>query len=278
MRHLLVTLGIVLAATVAYATWGDRPGVLGQLGAVFNATSDIEPYSSYHSYGVAEDVVIGVGRVVWGGPAALDYLGQTPMVADQVEVVSTSADDAFPSGTGAQTLEIFGHDANFDRISEVFELDGLTPKLSVNSYLRVYRSLVRSAGSLELSQGVINVTQVTDPTILFSVVNPGDNQSFDAVYTVPDGMTGFLTAWYGAESGTPPTNTTMALSYGLPGSPMILEEVWGLRSGGTDMYERNYLVPKGPLPEHTDIQVRGATTVPGHELTGGFDLLLFRTE
>ena len=76
--------------------------------------------------------------------------------------------------TGALTIEIFGLDANYNPISEVVILDGLTFVTTTKSYLRIFRGIIRSAGSTGWNIGIITVRdQDTDTTraLIDSFVN-----------------------------------------------------------------------------------------------------------
>lgn len=66
-----------------------------------------------------------------------------PTTAGQVSLVSSSVEDVSPL-TGAWQVLLDGLDANYERITETVTLNGTTPVLSTNSFLRL--NLVRIAG------------------------------------------------------------------------------------------------------------------------------------
>src|ERR1700722_11390468 len=72
------------------------------------------------------------GTDVWEGASAYPF--QT--VATKMEILSGSASDT-AAGTGAQSMMVVGLDVNFNPISEVIVMNGVTPVQSVNTYLRI---------------------------------------------------------------------------------------------------------------------------------------------
>jgi hypothetical protein len=86
---------------------------------------------------------------VWDGSAA--YTWQTS--AQALEIISSSDEDAsggVGGDTGAQTVQIYGLDANYAEQNETVTLKGQTAVDLANTYLRVSRMIVRSAGSAKL--------------------------------------------------------------------------------------------------------------------------------
>lgn len=92
-----------------------------------------------------------------GAGVDLDYLTS----AETMDVVSTSALDAFPAGTGARRVLITGLDDNFLSINEIVELDGVTPVVTTLSYLRINQAICLDVGVLEQNAGDISITATT---------------------------------------------------------------------------------------------------------------------
>lgn len=105
-----------------------------------------------------------------------------PNAASTLSIVSTSANDTNTTGIGLNSIVIEGLDSNYDQISETILLDGLTPVVSSNSYLRLHRIYSTLAGSLQVSAGIISVTHSEG---LIGQIPAGVAQSLMAVYTVP---------------------------------------------------------------------------------------------
>lgn len=274
MKRLLVILGIVSIAFAAYAQqWGDEVSPLGQLGVEFLATAGVPPYSKHHAFGLSKDVNSSFELTIWDG--ASFYRGQNATVESIVEIFSDDAGDAFPAGGGARTLEIFGLDQNFNEISETVELSGITPKDTTLSYRRLYAAIVRSAGDPgRVNLGTITIRQKDNTLIVFSEMFPGTNSSLVAAYTIPTGKTGYFLEWYASQNGGAQADTLVRLIYNTEGEPQKVEEEWGLRSLGTSLFERRYSIPKGPVPEHTDIQVQAISDLNAQTVAAGFDVIM----
>ena len=123
-----------------------------------------------------------------------------PTSAAALSVVSTSTDDD-AGGTGALTVLVQGLDTNYKPVSDTVVLDGTTPVVTTQTYLRVNSAQVQTAGT-----GLVNAGDIT--------VSVGGNvQRFieaDAgichcsQYCIPAGHTGFLTyvgTWQGKDTG-----------------------------------------------------------------------------
>lgn len=121
---------------------------------------------------------------VWNNGGTEVYLTS----AEQMNIASSDgADKGTPTaGTGARTLRIFGLDANYDQIDEVVTLDGTNNVLTANSYLRVHRMIVTSAGSGGQNAGNITATAASAGSIHANIAI-GDNQTLKSQYTVPNG-------------------------------------------------------------------------------------------
>lgn len=113
-----------------------------------------------------------------------------------VEVVSSSvADDAGTPGTGAHTIRVRGLDANWDEIEETVTLDGTTPVVTTQEFLRVNHAEVASAGSGLTNAGDITLRNASaGDTQRF--MPAGRGQSEAAIYSVPAGHSLLLEGWY----------------------------------------------------------------------------------
>ena len=119
-----------------------------------------------------------------------------PTSATQMTVSSSSADDA-AAGTGARTVNIQGLDADYNEISEDIILNGQTPVTTVNSYLRINRGTVLTAGTGGKNAGIIRagtgtVTSGVPANVFLSIDGDGDNQTLMCLWTVPAGYTAFM--------------------------------------------------------------------------------------
>lgn len=147
------------------------------------ARGQIEGHKTLFKFGANPDCN-GSLETVWSQGGIYSY----PAAAIQMKVSSSSTDDA-ALGTGARTVFIYGLDANYNEITEVVTLNGQTEVLTVNSYLRVSRAYVVTAGSGETAAGDIyvgtGVVTAGVPATVYAVISLGDNQTTMAVWTVP---------------------------------------------------------------------------------------------
>lgn len=125
----------------------------------------------------------------------LPILMQHPTVAIQMKVTSTNANDT-AAGTGARTILIEGLDSNYNEISEIVTMNGLTTVLTTQLFLRINRATVVSAGSAKGALGDIymgdGIVTAGIPAIVYNIIKYDFNNTVTGHYTIPAGYTGYL--------------------------------------------------------------------------------------
>jgi len=112
----------------------------------------------------------------------------------QMQVVSSSANDS-ASGSGARQVDIHYLDNNYVQHSELITLNGTTPvNTAAANILRINNFHVIVAGSSKCSAGNIDIRNLAG-TEIYSRISASRNASLQAIWTVPDGYTLYLTAW-----------------------------------------------------------------------------------
>ena len=143
----------------------------------------IEGHKTIFKFGNNADIN-GSLETVWSQGGLYSY----PAAAIQMKVSSSSTDDT-GSGTGAQTVFVYGLDADYNEITEVVTLDGQTEVLTAQSFLRVNRAFVVTAGTGATAAGTIyvgtGVVTAGVPATVYAVISLGENQTTMAVWTVP---------------------------------------------------------------------------------------------
>jgi len=239
-------------------------------------------YSSISRFGLTEPFNLQVARGQIGYHESIYKFGNNPEVADSVETVwaqgglysylsaatvlkvSSSSTDDTSAGTGARTVQLFGLDGDYNEISEVVTLNGQTAVNTTQSYLRINRMIVRSAGSGGANAGIIyagtgTVTTGVPANIYATVNGDGTNQTLMAIWTVPAGYTGYLMQ-YDVSNGTT-SNTPAVCKLLLVARPY--GEVFqskDVKSLTTGMHIENGLVVPIPFSEKTDIEVRAVSS------------------
>lgn len=130
-------------------------------------------------------------ETVWAEGGLYSYLSS----ASVLKVSSSSLDDS-ATGTGARQVIVSGLDADYNEISETVNLSGQTAINTSNSFLRVNRIVVTSAGSGGQNAGVIyaGTGSISSgvPANKYATIAAGDNQTLMGLWTVPAGYTAYL--------------------------------------------------------------------------------------
>jgi hypothetical protein len=117
-----------------------------------------------------------------------------PSTALTMSVVSSSALD-----TGGAKVQIVGLDANWDEISEVITLTGITPVTTTLKYLRINSVIMTAAASGQPSNA--GIITVTNSGTVYGQINVGLGRSQMSIYSIPAGYTGYvrrINAWSGS--------------------------------------------------------------------------------
>ena len=130
-------------------------------------------------------------ETVWTQGGLYSYLSS----ASVLKVSSSSTADT-SAGTGARTVQLYGLDADYNEINETVTLNGQTSVNTTNSFLRINRMVIRSAGTGGQNAGVVyaGTGTVTSgvPANKYATIAAGDNQTLMALWTVPAEHTAYL--------------------------------------------------------------------------------------
>lgn len=254
---------------MTYKFWYEMEAAAGAIGAV----------STVNKFGRNIDIDFGTDEDIWDGGG--DWVAPTD--ARIHAIVSSSADDA-NEGAGTWTITVEGLGADWKPQSETVTLAGTSPVNTVNAYRRIFRmSVVTGAAD---NVGTITATAATDSTVT-AQINPGNNQTLMAIYTVPAGYQAFLFEYYfGLDSVTVPGASSDArMNCKLLVKPSVhndntvfqVKHVRGAFVNGSSSFEQHFSVPiriDGPA----DIKLRATDAQPSGlanaDVTGGFDLVL----
>jgi len=222
-------------------------------------TGDVDGKDAVRRFG--HNALIGnTWETLYHGSNLYTYLTS----AEILKIVSTDVDDdGAPVGTGARTLFIQGLDGNYDIQSETRILNGVGVVDTVNSYLRVFKIRVETAGTSGTNEGTITIKN-NAAAVTLATIPIGEGESHLGMFTVPADQTLYITNWYGSEI------TNKGITFGIFVRPF--EKAWTLKRQIQTMQNTFFQPFDFPLKftEKTDIETRVIGTAVDGEATGGF--------
>lgn len=266
----IVTIAIVIVSTGASreVSWPESQGnfwldvVRGRIPGV----------GKLHKFGRNPALVAAAGfETVWNGLGV--YTGHNATAAEIVEVFSAQAIDN-SAGAGARTIQLFGLDSSRVSITEVVILDGTNPVDTVNSYLRLDRMKVLTAGAGGVNAGDITARQSITTANVFALLPATYNQTMITASTIPAGKTGYLSDWICSLDGTTQADLICRITWREPGSVFQVKEEFLLQASGDSSEKRPFRIPNGPLPAGTDIRVDADTTANAVAVSASMDIIL----
>lgn len=215
------------------------------------ARGQIQGHKTLFKFGNNSDIN-GSLETVWSQGGLYSYLA----AAAAMKVSSSSTDDA-SAGTGARTVTVQGLDGNYNEVSETVTLDGQTEVLTTQTFLRVFRAFVVTAGSGGTAVGTIYVGTGTVtagvPANIYAAIPIGANQTQMALWTVPAGYTFYITG------GTFSAASNNAAQYVL--GQFFFRPLGGVFRDVADVtvnsnvFRYDWEIPI-PIPEKSDIEAR----------------------
>jgi len=192
--------------------------------------------------------IAGAEEDIWASTGV--YTGFNSIVAERVSVVSTVGADSL-LGTGARLVQLFGLDANWNFQTEIIAMSGAAPVLSVNSYIRAPRLVVRTAGTGGTNAGTITYNQAVTVANVFGVILPGIGESQNMVYSMPDGFDGYLLSYRVSVGGLAAAFADIRLYTRRFGEAFCGRELWGSHSEASSPLisppMKLYLPPKSDI-------------------------------
>ena len=231
------------------------------------ARNQITAHKTLFKFGINGDVGTSV-ETVWGQGGTYVY----PTAATVMKISSSSADDA-AAGTGARTISIAGLDANYNEISETVILNGQTAVNTVNSYLRIFRMFVVTAGSGATAAGTIyagtgTVTSGVPATVYATIVLTA-NQTQLAFWTVPAGYTLYLMGvYYSSANSTANASTNFQLIERPLGGVFRIQSSTRLPGNGDFVLDLHTPIA---FPEKTDIEIRAIASAGSSNVSAEFE-------
>ena len=173
-------------------------------------------------------------------------------------------------GDNGKVVTIVGLDENWDEIEEDFILSSTEIVTGTKIFKRVFRGYIKSGtsnvGQLNFSRGGIQVLRII----------AGLGQTLMAIYTVPNGYTGYLYQGVcSAQAGADATGFMM-VRYNTIGQAFRVGHTFEVSgSGGEYFYKFAFPIE---IPQHSDIDIRLTTRSNNGRYTAAFDMLLIKNE
>ncbi|MCP4341351.1 MAG: hypothetical protein GY799_21335 [Desulfobulbaceae bacterium] len=240
------------------------------------AKGDVSVTSFVHKFGKAPDFDSGDGFVtVWDG-------ADDGHVDQMLYQYSTTADiDSLSSDSNSDTfdIEVQGLDTDYNLLVQTVTLTGRTRKALPTSLIRVFR--MKNVGADDnvghifcfVDTALSSGTPV-DSTKIRAVMQPGNNQTLMAIYTVPNGVTGYMRDWFASTAGAKKDTSHEVRLFARPlGQVFQLKHDSSLISDGTSYIQHQYTEPE-VFSSKTDIEMRANTGQDGSAVSGGFDVVL----
>ncbi len=192
-----------------------------------------------------------------------------------VREISTEAGDAYrivtPASTGATVLHCTGLSATFQLQEKFLILNGTTNVPSLSTVTRINRLRVFGAGSAASLVGNVTATAQVDGTITANIIG-NDNQTMQAIFTVPVGFTVFLLSWSGSVSRKISGVANMRIRTGQMNEIMFVLDSESVTSTGSSKFTEN--LGNQMIPAGTDILVEADVDTNNMGVSGGFLMLL----
>ena len=207
-------------------------------------------------------------KTLWGG----DGDPILPTTATTMELLSDNAADT-SAGTGLRTVFVSGLDTSHDPTSETITMNGVTPVVTANTYIRVGSILALTTGSNGANVGEVQIRESGGGNPQ-SFIMVGDNRSYTGVITVPNGQTMFtdqFTAYI-------PKNES--IDFLLETRRNVADAPW-VPLPNFSAYQNVIVEPitsKIPLTQEVDIRVRGKSTNENVSATFVFQTTLIEND
>lgn len=121
--------------------------------------------------------------------------------AEQLKIVSSSANDTNSGSAKARRVKIKGIDASGNDLEENVDLNGTTAVTTVGSYRHINDVFVNKVGSgSDFNEGTISVKNNAEDTVLYEIA-AGECQQQSASYSIPAGHFGYMTSFVTTATG-----------------------------------------------------------------------------
>lgn len=241
------------------------------------ASGRVNHYSIITKFGTNEAVGTST-EDVWSPGGTLTYL----TAAATLEAISSSVNDT-AAGSGAQTIRVYGLDANLEVITEDITMNGTSATTATTqSFFRVYRAFVLTCGTYGgTNAGTITIRVSsggsTQAEIAYhSAMAIGAGQTMGTHYTIPADYTAYIVGM------RLDVATTKSINYSILVRENANDVTTPFTSWRTLFHAHgatsDNLVPPVPMaiPEKTDVRVVAVADSGTSEVAFNYQLLQIR--
>jgi len=218
-----------------------------------------------YKFGFNNDVN-GTEEAIWIAGGAYNF----PSDAAVLRVFSDQTQDD-DGDDGARVITIEGLDANYNEVSVDVTMNGTNAVNTTQTFTRVNRAFVKTAGVLSHNRGVISIVHQGTGTYTVATIPATMAQTQQAIYTVPSGKTLYIDD----------INFTAAMSLANKKAQVraVITEFGGAaRTRYINVLQSNQLITKFEYPlkvlEKSDIVLNVLTNSSNNEIGGSFQGIL----
>ncbi len=225
------------------------------------AQGKVPGHSFVNKFGQNDSISTNTWEDVWdvGGVYTYPANGTAPIT----HIDSDSSSDTEP-------INVQGLDINGDLVLQTKTLTGTTPVALDTPLWRVFR--LKNMGTSNLV-GEVQAINTAD-TVIYAQIQDGNNQTLMALYTIPNGVTGYLymgtNSLYGISRDYAVNGRLWMRPYGLV---FQLKKTFMLDSEGTSFMKMDSPLI-GKIAAKTDIRVDGKSVGTAGGLNTTFEILL----
>lgn len=224
------------------------------------ARGHVKDASHIHKFGAVPAMSQNQTGSVWD-------VNDTGYPWDAFDTAGVLAIPAVNASDDGMVISVFGLDDNFDLINEDFTVSSSGTTTGTETFKRVYRAFVTNGdtnvGNINIQRGGVTVARIS----------AGLSQTLMAIYTVPNGYTGYLLkGQMSCQAGADATGN-MFVRYAGQTAFRVGHSFEVSGNGGA--YEYDFRVPI-QIPSKSDIDVRAKVRSNNARISAAFDVVLFK--
>lgn len=232
------------------------------------ATEGIPKISSVLKFGENQSVAADSEEDIWSGGGTYSF----PSTAD-ITHASQALDQAALRGG---TIEVQGLNANFELTIQTVDLDATNTTTAValtTPLIRVFRMRVLENVVADQQIHLHNVGNTTT----YGIIDPGNNQTLMAVYTVPAGKTAYVICYYATtveSTGKEPKSVNIKFwtKDNVNNYARQIKHAQSIPQAGNGI--NHCFRPYFKIPEKTDIILSAYSEGQIAHVNAGFDIIL----